>query len=201
MASWGAPTSILESLGGVRGTFGWLQTLIFQCFYVRALAVYKNSGSAKTTVFPMFSYVLNTSHMLRARRKTTQYRSWCLSKGAIHRDRAKNSSSGSPGSIREGSGAVLDASWASLGWLLAALGRLLTPSWAPLGHHLAGLRDLVGPFYVPRMLRASILEGLGACWAGFWKTLETCLRMRCANFREESAHMRDDCFVGWKSPK
>ena len=153
LASWGAPQSILESLGGVRGTFGWLQTLIFQCFYVRAsLRCTKTLDAQKPHFFLSFSYVLTTSHLLRARRKTTQYRSWCLSKGAIHRDRAKNSSSGSPGSIREGSGAVLDASWTSLGWLLAAFGRLLNPlNWAllrrllgALGRHLVGQKQFFG---------------------------------------------------------
>ena len=45
-----------------------------------------------------------------------------------------------PGSTWEGSEAILDASWTSLGWLLAALGWLLNP----LGRFLAASWTLSG---------------------------------------------------------
>ena len=59
--------------------------------------------------------------------------------------------------------AALDPSWALLGRLLGALGR-----------HLAGLRCLLGAFWLPRTPRASILEGLGTYWDGFWNASEVC---------------------------
>ena len=59
--------------------FGGSNGLFFPCFFMlsraRALAVRKSSRCAKTSVFPGFSSVLSTLHMVRARQKTTQYRS------------------------------------------------------------------------------------------------------------------------------
>ena len=70
-----------------------------------------------------------------------------------------------PGSIEEGSGAVLDASWTSLGWLLAAFGRVLNPlgrfsggSWA-----LLGVTWLVkGNFLTPQTALGLKFEGFGS---------------------------------------
>ena len=59
-----------------------------------------------------------------------------------------------------GSWCLLGASWAPLGRFLGALGRLL-----------AGLKHLLGAFCLPGTSQASILEGLGTCWAGFGKAL------------------------------
>ena len=111
--------------------------------------------------------------MLRARQKATQYRSWSLSDRALHKNRAQNSSWSVPGSAWEGSEAVLDASWTSLGRLLAALGRLLDPlgrflatSWALSG----GTWLISGAFWVhfnspkrsgPRFWRVWEHAGLG----------------------------------------
>ena len=53
---------------------------------------------------------------------------------------------------------LLDASWVPLGQLLGALGRFL-----------AGLGRFLNAFFLPGIPRASILEGLGAGRAWFWK--------------------------------
>ena len=60
------------------------------------------------------------------------------------------------GALLGGSGSFLDASWVSLGRFLGPLGRLL-----------ANLRRLLSASWLSGPPRASILEGLEACWAGF----------------------------------
>ena len=81
------------------------------------------------------------------------------------------------GSILEGVGWLLGASWAFLGHccgLLGALGRFLGASWAPLGRFLgalgrlwAGLGRLLGAFWLPGTPWTSIWEGLGRACEGF----------------------------------
>ena len=44
---------------------------------------------------------------------------------------------------------------------------LFGASWALLGRHWPGLKHLLDPFWLHWTLRASLLEGLGACRAGF----------------------------------
>ena len=141
------PGSILEGSGTLRGGFWRFKSLIFQSCCSRArLHCAEAADMQKPRKNTGFSYVVNTSRLLRTRQTTTQNRSRSLSNRASHEDRAKNSSWGSSGSILEGSGALLGTSWASLGRLLAALGRLLVPlgrllgaSWALLGRSLASL--------------------------------------------------------------
>ena len=87
-----------------------------------------------------------------------------------------------PGSTWEGSEGVLDASWTSLGRLLAALGRLLDPLGHLLGafgRHLAHLRRLLGALDAPGLdfggfgsMPGWVLEGLAGM---FWHAL------RCAS--------------------
>jgi hypothetical protein len=110
------------------------------------LVLGKSFQCVKTIVFPRFLQVFHISRALCAYKKTTQYRSKSLSNSASHQDRATNSSWGSPDSILEGSGAMLGASWTSLGQLWGALGRLLAPlgrslgaSWTLLGRSWASL--------------------------------------------------------------
>ena len=71
-----------------------------------------------------------------------------------------------------GSWPLLDASWVSLGQLLGALGRFL-----------AGLGRFLNAFFLPGIPRASILEGLGAGRAWFWKASGTYFGMRFATSR------------------
>ena len=131
--------------------------------------------------------------MLRTGRKTTQHRSRSLSNRASHKDRAKNSSWGSPDIIWRG----LGHSWVFLGRRLAGFWPLLDGSWslwgvswAPLerflddlGCPLAGLTDFEGAFCLPGTPQASILEGLGPCRARFCKALETYFAMSFAASR------------------
>ena len=71
-----------------------------------------------------------------------------------------------------GSWCLLGASWAPLGRFLGALGRLL-----------AGLKHVLGAFCLPGTSQASILEGLGTCWAGFGKALGAYFAMSFAASR------------------
>ena len=64
---------------------------------------------------------------------------------------------------------LLDASWVPLGQLLGALGRFL-----------AGLGRFLNAFLLPGIPRASILEGLGAGRAWFWKASGAYFGMRFA---------------------
>ena len=72
-----------------------------------------------------------------------------------------------------GFGALLDGSWLILGSPGPALGTYL----GALGHLLAGLGRLLDGFWVPGTPRALILEGLGTCWAGFWRVPGSHFRM------------------------
>ena len=65
-----------------------------------------------------------------------------------------------------GSRPLLGGSWAPLGHVLGALGRLLAALWS-----------LLAAFWLPRPPRASILEGLGACRAEFWRNAGVCFSM------------------------
>ena len=109
--------------------------------------------------------------------KTTKNRSCGRWNYASHEDHAQNSAWDSPGSILEG----LGRSWPLLGRYLASFGALfggsgsfLDASWVspgrflgPLGRLLANLRRLLSASWLSGPPRASILEGLEACWAGF----------------------------------
>ena len=135
-AFWNTPGSILVGIGALRGNLGKAQSprAYFSMFLrARELALRKSSKCTKTTVFLRFSCVFNKSHAPRAGQKKAQHRPWSLSNGPIHKDRAKNSSWGSPGYIWEGSGAILGASWPSLGRLLATLEWFLIPPGRFLG--------------------------------------------------------------------
>ena len=89
------------------------------------------AGAAKIKVF----YISSALHVSK---KTMQNRSRGLSNRASHKDRAKNRSENSPGS-------VLDGSWALLACFLALLGGswvLLGACWASPGRVLAPLGRL-----------------------------------------------------------
>ena len=120
LAFWVAPGPILERPGSIlEGPIPHFSML----FRARWLAMLKNFGCAKTTVFPRLFHGFYTSQALCSGRNTKQNHSRSLSNEASCKECAKNIS------WRQfWKGLVL--SWASLGQFLPALGRLL----ASLGH-------------------------------------------------------------------
>ena len=73
-----------------------------------------------------------------------------------------------PGSTWEGSEAVLDASWTSLGRLLPALGRL----WNPLGRSLAASWALSGATWLISNAFRVYFSSPGRSGARFWRVWE-----------------------------
>ena len=91
-----------------------------------------------------FCYVLYTSRAACTKLETSKIRCGSLSNRAVCKDRAQNSSRGSPGSVLPRLGPVLGSSWAPLGWRLGSLGQLS----GPLGRLLGGSWLLFGRLWV-----------------------------------------------------
>ena len=120
------PGSILEGFWEVLE----VQNVDFSRFLrTNKTALRKCSDPYKTLAGATKIKVFYISRVLRGSKKTIKTRTRSLSNSASHKDRLKNWSSGSRGSILEGSGAILGGSWPAFGCSWASLG----PSWALLG--------------------------------------------------------------------
>ena len=154
-------------LQGVRGGFGRLLGPVFASFLAR-----RNDLARKTSILekPLKTSTGAIKFKVRALtpyakidQKTEKTRTEGLSNPAVDEGRNKNWPWGSPGSILQPLGRLLDVPWASLG-----------RSWAPLGHSWA----LLGPLWA---LLGCFLDALwrllGASWASwvifdrFWTLL------------------------------
>ena len=151
----------------------------FYCFvHAHELALRKCSDPYKTVAGAAKIKVFYISSALHVSKKTMQNRSRGLSNRASHKDRAKNRSENSPGSVLDGSWALLGGSgpafarsWTSLDplWPLLGLSRArLGPSWASLWRFM-------GALWRPGALRTLISGGLELGRAEFWRPSEACL--------------------------
>ena len=149
--------SILEGSRGFQGGFGKLLELIF-----RGFLVHRNDIARKTSILekPLKTSTGAIKFKVRALtpyakidQKTEKTRTEGLSNPAVDEGRNKNWPWGSPGSILQPLGRLLDVPWASLG-----------RSWAPLGHSWALLGRLWA--LLGRFLDA-LWRLLGASWASW----------------------------------
>ena len=150
-ASWGAPGSILEGSGTLRGGFWRLRGSILAGFgmllHAPALAWRGCSDPYKTLAGVVRNAHRSILAIRRATQKTSKNRADSLLNEDFGQERAKIRSWSAPKPILEGFGclpsgswallrrpwALLGASWALLGCLLRALGCLLAAKCCPRG--------------------------------------------------------------------
>ena len=150
LAFWSAPRSIWEGPRGVREGFGRPQGPIFRCFFARHNDIARKTSilekPLKTSTGAIKFKVRALTPYAKINQKTTKTRTESFSKAAIYEGRDKNWPWGSPGSILEPLGRLLDVPWASFGRSWAPLGHswaLLGASWAILGRFLDALWRLL----------------------------------------------------------
>ena len=178
---WRVPGRSGEGFGGSKALFFRVVAYARACI-AQKLRMRKNLG--KTQVFPM----LSAHHACCAQDKQRHK----IAPGACRTELpTKIVLKTRLGARRAPFWRGLGHSWAPLGrhlagfWpLLGGSWSLLGASWVPLGRFLgalwrllAGLRRLLDAFWLPGTPRASILEGLGTCRAGFCMVSGACFGM------------------------
>ena len=150
MTFWTVSGSILEGFGGVRGGFWRLLRPIFRCLFTRHKDIARKTSILekllKTSTGAIKFKVRALTPYAKINQKTTKTRTESLSKATIYEGQDKNWPWGSPGSILEPLGRLLDVPWASFGCSWAPLGHswaLLAASWALLGRFLDALWRLL----------------------------------------------------------